>query len=242
MRDEEKTNFILRRVNMPNTTDSNQDGTQPGKNPNADGTQPGGNTSNAGKTYTQAEYDSAMGELRRKQEKRFARQVEEAKQAAIQDFLREKNIDEEALSKLTSGDDLAKAERRAQQQEKLANEWKTKAEQTEQLHRRYRVKNELLKACAQHKVLDPEIVLPHLEGRIAVEDDEFVVLDDKGQPTQKTISELTKDFLATRPYLVSPTVIPGGAGSRSAGGISISDKKDLLNPDVRKANLAAHWR
>lgn len=225
---------------MNTDTDPNQDGTPPGNPPKADGTPPGGQPPKADKTYTQAEYDSAMGELRRKAERKLQRELETAKQTAIDAFLKEKGLDDAALSKLASGDDLVKAEQRAVRAEKKHAELEARVNQEIKKNRQQRAMSEVLKAAAAQRVNEPELLWPLLQSRISLDDDELIVLDDHGQPTEKTITEAVSEFLTNRTYLIAPTAT-GGANSRAAGGAGGAQKHNTLDPTVRKAALAGFF-
>lgn len=192
----------------------------------------------AGKTYTQEEFDRHMSGLRKSLESKFERQfselgdLDELKQLKAN---AEKQRQEEALKKGEFEKILGE----------LAQKKDAEIQKRDQVIREYRVNTPLLDAAAKHRAVAPEQIKTLLAQNVRLSDDgEVEVLDQSGTVRYDdsgklfSVDSLVKEFLDANPHFVAP----GAATTNTQSSVSTGNMSrdfnledlDLTRPEHRK--------
>lgn len=215
---------------------------------NPEGTQPADAkaSAKADKLYSQEDLDHAIGERLAREKAKSQKGSDALRAAAVQEWREQQGLDDESLEllkKLPPADARAAAERAEKAKStRLANEaegWKKKAEAARAELESEKRTGALLRA-ASGKSHDPDAVVMHLLPRVKMLDDfSVVVVDEKGEPTSKTIEEAVTDLLIKKPYLVPASGHFDGAGSRGASGLPAAEGKEFWRTaEGRAARIA----
>lgn len=192
----------------------------------------------AGKTYTQEEFDRHMSGLRKSLESKFERQfselgdLDELKQLKA---TAEKQRQEEALKKGEFEKILGE----------LAQKKDAEIQKRDQVIREYRVNSPLLDAAAKHRAVAPEQIKTLLAQNVRLSNDgEVEVLDQSGTVRYDdsgklySVDSLVKEFLDANPHFVAPGAATTNTQSSVSPGNASRDFNledlDLTRPEHRK--------
>ncbi len=192
----------------------------------------------AGKTYTQEEFDRHMSGLRKSLESKFERQfselgdLDELKQLKA---TAEKQRQEEALKKGEFEKILGE----------LAQKKDAEIQKRDQVIREYRVNSPLLDAAAKHRAVAPEQIKTLLAQNVRLSNDgEVEVLDQSGTVRYDdsgklySVDSLVKEFLDANPHFVAPGAATTNTQSSVSTGNASRDFNledlDLTRPEHRK--------
>jgi hypothetical protein len=229
------------------------DGTQPPADPGQAG---GQQQAPAVKTYTQEEYNRAIGAVKAKVKDRLAAEhataLEQARTAAVDDWRTQNGITDEVQAELETRDqraaDLRKAQlestARAKDLESLQVEHKSTQDQL------FKVlgENAVYAECAG-KCNNPRLLNLHIKDKRLVRVEKVdgvyksVVYTEEGEPAHgSTIGDLVTSLLE-RDDMQALAVPTGGNGSGSRNGpedgAGSNGKPDLLTKEGQRAALAA---
>lgn len=194
-------------------------------------------TQDAGRVYTQQEFDDAMAKMKAAVARKAVKPYEELG-------------DIEELRALRAEVDRKRTEESVNRGEfeKILQELAAKKDQEiqrrDQVIREYKVDTPLLSAAAQLRSVNPEQVSALLKPRVKLnEDGEVEVVDDRGQVrytdrgTPLGVQDLVREFLEANPHFVQPTPSTTNSNSSIAGSkmqkLDVS-KLDMKNPEHRK--------
>lgn len=200
---------------------------------------------NAGKTYTQQEFDNHMAGLKNSITKKFEKQLAELG-----------DLDE--LRQLKANADKAKQEEAIKRGEfeKILQDMAAKKDaeiaEKNRVIEEYTVNTPLLNAAAQYKAVNPQQVVQLIRNQVrlgengqaeVVDSNGTVRYDDKGSPL--TPEALVKEFLSGNPHFVAAS--PATTNTKNSyAGASVEDfdisKLDLTNAEHRKIYAEARSR
>lgn len=215
-----------------------------GKQQDAGGTEtPNQKSSGNGRIFTEADFNSTVANIRRKEQARYETQLELVKQQerekAIADWKAENGLDDDVINKLQEADksktEFLKTQHqlnKLQQERDLLFNEKTDAEQR---LNEYIIRNALTSEAIRQHSNDPDVVYTMLKNNVAVENNGNLLSKDGS-----TIEEMVKFFLNAKPHLVSPQI---HLGADSKGGDVSGEKKlDLSSPTARKEALRLFYQ
>lgn len=192
---------------------------------------------NAGKTYSQEEFDKHMAGMRKSIEAKFEKQF-----ADLGDLGELKKL-KTAAAEAKEAEALKRGEFESILKEKLSVK-DAEIAKRDAVIREYRVDTPLLNAASRYRSVNPDQVKALLKNNITLDDEGTVIVtDDAGKPRYKddgspfVVDDLVADFLNRNPHFVQPS--PSSTSSKSsissdvAESINISSL-DMSNPEHRK--------
>lgn len=196
------------------------------------------------KTYTQADVDkileSRLGRQKKSISKNYEQQIQSHAEQALAQWREEHGLSDEALEKFQTIDKSAHEIRTAKYEAaKATKALEAQVEMVSTLEsalRRERVDKAILAAAAS-KANNPDEIVHLLKSRVDVDPDngyEPFVIDDKGESTGQTISELVVSYLENNPHHLKPVA---GVGSGSKAAPMRSSKSAPAEQDTRENRL-----
>lgn len=202
----------------------------------------GGVTQSGAAKFTQEHLDRAINERLSRQERAFEKKLAEAQQAAVDAFRDERGLSDDAIAKLSTGDEEKLGMKRELAKLKgLHTQNESKAEKMRSVLMSKLVDEAVLKAAAPKAANgDPEPILAMLkqQGKIRVSEEDWTayVADDKGEPSGRTIEDLVDELLTRKPQLAAAAG-NYGAGSRPSRNGTRSDVESADTPSGRMSIL-----
>lgn len=189
----------------------------------------------AGRTYTQEEFDNHMAGLKRSLQQKYEKQyselgdIEELKQLKTQaEVLKEQEA-------------IRRGEFEKVLKEKTAK-WQSDLEKTRQELMEYKVNMPIVDAAAKYKAVAPQQVKQLLSNRVKMNSDGVVeVLDEKGSVKYDdsgnlySVDQLVKEFLDTNPHFIQAGAATTNSRS-SVAPVNSNSSFDLKDLDLTKAS------
>jgi hypothetical protein len=195
------------------------------------------NQAQAGKTYTQEEFDKHMAGMRKAMEQKFERQFSE-----LGDLNELRQLKTQA-EKTRESEALKRGEFEKILQEKAAK-WESEIQRRDSVIKEYKVNTPLIDAASRYRAVAPEQVKALLANNVRLNDaGDVEVVDHTGtvrytdSGTPYAVDDLVQEFLQKNPHFVAPT--PSTTNTKTAtgnviqGGFDVT-KLDMKNPAHRE--------